>query len=76
MENNLLKQEIDKFNTRFARETDIKIFLSNLKDIASRFTFVEEDTTLNGCFNTLLGLVEQYKHELISGYNDTKIQSK
>jgi hypothetical protein len=71
MENNLLKQEIDKFNSRFATETNIRTFLLILKDIASRFTFVEEDTTLNGSFNTILTLVEQYKHELIAGYNDS-----
>ena len=74
MENTLLKQEIDRFNSTFAGETDIKTFLSNLKDIASRFTFIEEDTTLSGCFNTILGLVEQYKHELVQGHNDLPIQ--
>ena len=75
MENSLLKQEIDRFNSTFARETDIKIFLAKLKDISSRFTFVEEDTTLSGCFNTILGLVEQYKHELVQGHNDPPTQS-
>lgn len=76
MGDNFLKQEIDKFNSTFARETNIKTFLSNLRDIASRFTFIEEDTTLSGSFNTILGLVEQYKHELIEGYHDTPVQSK
>lgn len=71
----VLRGDLTDFNTNLANETDVNSFLSKLKEIASHFTFLEEDNTTSGCFSTLLGLVEQYKHELLAGKND-EVQSK
>ena len=70
MESEVLTRELNRFNVRFATETDFKNFLARVRDISSRFTVLEEDNTLSGCFSIILGLVEQYKHELLAGPYD------
>ena len=61
---NLLK-EVEQFRSLLGKETDFDQFLKILFEIASRFSLKEEDKNLNGCFSVLLGLVEQYTHELL-----------
>lgn len=65
MENAYIRKEIDKFNNQLASEKDFKKFLALLRSIASKFSFLEEEDTVN-CYHTIiLGLAEQYKNELL-----------
>ena len=61
----LLGAELQTFNRTLATETNIRKFIELLTEIASNFTFVEEDTSLNGVFTIILSLSEQYKRELV-----------
>jgi hypothetical protein len=61
----LLGAELNTFNRTLATESNIRKFIELLTRIASNFTFVEEDTSLNGVFTIILSLSEQYKRELV-----------
>ena len=61
----LLGAELNTFNRTLATESNIRKFIESLTRIASNFTFVEEDTSLNGVFTIILSLSEQYKRELV-----------
>ena len=61
----LLGAELNTFNRTLATESNIRKFIELLLRIASNFTFVEEDTSLNGVFTIILSLSEQYKRELV-----------
>ena len=65
MDLSLLETELQTFNRTLATETNIRKFIELLTRIASNFTFVEEDTSLNGVFTIILSLSEQYKRELV-----------
>jgi len=65
MDLSLLETELQTFNRTLATETNIRKFIELLTEIASNFTFVEEDTSLNGVFTIILSLSEQYKRELV-----------
>lgn len=61
----LLGAELNTFNRTLATESNIRKFIELLTRIASNFTFVEEDISLNGVFTIILSLSEQYKRELV-----------
>ena len=65
MDLSLLETELQTFNRTLATETNIRKFIELLTEIASNFTFVEEDTSLNGVFTIILSLSEKYKRELV-----------
>ena len=65
MDLSLLETELQIFNRTLATETNIRKFIELLTRIASNFTFVEEDTSLNGVFTIILSLSEQYKRKLV-----------
>jgi len=65
MDLSLLETELQTFNRTLATESNIRKFIELLTRIASNFTFVEEDTSLNGVFTIILSLSEQYKRELV-----------
>ena len=65
MENARIRKDIDTFNNQLATETDFKKFLALIRQIASRFSFLEEEDTVYSYHTIILGLVEQYKNELI-----------
>ena len=61
----LLGAELNTFNRTLATESNIRKLIESLTRIASNFTFVEEDISLNGVFTIILSLSEQYKRELV-----------
>ena len=65
MENARIRKDIDTFNNQLATETDFKKFLALIRQLASRFSFLEEEDTVSSYHTIILGLVEQYKNELI-----------
>ena len=65
MENARIRKDIDTFNNQLATETDFKKFLALIRQLASKFSFLEEEDTVNSYHTIILGLVEQYKNELI-----------
>lgn len=70
MNTDFFTSELNSFLLTLGADKNIETYLNNLKIIASRFTFLEEDQTLQGTFSVLLSLVEQYKRELLVDEND------
>ena len=68
----VLVKEIELFHSQLKTETDVSRFLSKLKEIAARFSILDEENNLSGCFTTILGLTEQYNHELIARHSENE----
>jgi hypothetical protein len=71
----ILERAVDAFETDLSTETNIKLFLAKFRNITRRFVLLEEDNTLNGSFSTVLGLAEQYNHELLIGASADDVRS-
>lgn len=68
--NSSFELDIEKFHTELKSETDLSGFLRRIKEIAARFSILDEGNNLNGCFTTILTLSEQYNHELLLGHRE------
>jgi len=67
-----VEQELDRFRVCLQTETDFTKVLNQIKHIASQFSVLEEERTLNGCFITILSLAEQFIHEHLSGNGEKR----
>ena len=61
---NVIEQEVTKFHSTLNLETNLSKFIELFKEISSRFSILEEENSLNGCFITVLNLAEQINDEL------------
>ena len=71
----LLIQELQSFDQQLKQEDNFEIYLDKLRNISDRFSLPGDDNILNSCFAVILGLVEQYTHELLAKPGDN-VQSK
>lgn len=63
-------QEFHDFETTLKQETDFETFLNKTKLLSNRFALLEDGQNLNSSFSVILGLVEQYTHELLAKPDD------
>ena len=72
----VIQLKLDQFENHLKLTNNISEIIHKLKEISSRFSLLEEENTLSGCFVTILNLAEQYNHELTAGYSEHKIHDE
>ena len=71
----LLIQDLQSFEQNLKDEDNFETYLDKLRTISNRFSLPGDDNILNSCFAVILGLVEQYTHELLAKPGDN-VQSR